>query len=186
LALDSRPELKGLAAQRAGARAATRLAKQFWLPDFSLTAERDAVAGSPATYATGLSIGLPIFYWQHQRGDVALATHHEEELAADLADLRAQVSLEVRTEYTNAATAQQQAIFLRDQVLPEAREVYRVTSVSYKLGGASALELLDAKRTLLDAESQYVEALGAANDARAALELAVGAPIPPTAAGAQP
>jgi len=51
--------------------------------------------------------------------------------------------------------------------------------VSYGLGGSSALELLDAKRTLLDAEKQYVDALGAANDARAALELAVGAPLPP-------
>jgi len=50
--------------------------------------------------------------------------------------------------------------------------------VSYGLGGSSALDLLDAKRTLLAAESQYVDALGAANDAVAALELAIGAPLP--------
>ena len=49
--------------------------------------------------------------------------------------------------------------------------------MSYGLGGSSALDLLDAKRTLLDAESQYADALGAANDARAELELAVGAPL---------
>ena len=50
---------------------------------------------------------------------------------------------------------------------------------SYSLGGSSSLELLDAKATLLSAESQYTDALGAANDALADLERAVGAPLPP-------
>jgi outer membrane protein TolC len=116
---------------------------------------------------------------------VAAAVHHEEELSANLADIRAQVSLDVQTAYTNSSTALRQAVFIRDHLLPEAREVYRVASVSYGLGGSSALDLLDAKRTLLSAESQYVDALGAANDALAALELAVGAPLPPPPPGEQ-
>jgi len=61
---------------------------------------------------------------------------------------------------------------------------------SVELGGppfgqATALDLLDAKRTLLAAQTQYVDALGAANDALAALELAVGAPLPSPQAGEQ-
>ena len=80
--------------------------------------------------------------------------------------------------FANASTALRQAIFIRDRLLPEAREVYRVASASYGLGGSSALDLLDAKRTLLDAERQYADALGAANDAQAALELAIGASLP--------
>jgi len=184
-ALAARPELQGLAAQQAGARAATQLAREYWLPDFNLTAGRNAVDGAPTTYTTGVAIGVPLFFWQHQKGEVAAAVHREQELAASLADLRAQVSLDVRSNFAAAVTALQQAVFIRDQLLPEAREVYRVASTSYALGGSSSLELLDAKRTLLDAEKQYVDALGAANDARAALELAVGAPLGP-AAGAQP
>jgi len=132
----------------------------------------------PTTFTTGIGLGFPILLGQHRRGEVAAALHREEELAANLADVTAQVSLDVRTSFANASTALRQAIFLRDELLPEAREVYRVASVSYGLGGSSALELLDAKRTLLDAEKQYVDALGAANDARAALELAVGAALP--------
>lgn len=92
----------------------------------------------------------------------------------------------MQTAYASASTALRQAIFIRDELLPEAREVYRVASVSYGLGGSSALELLDAKRTLLAAESQYIDALGAANDALAALELAIGAPLPPAAPGEHP
>ncbi len=186
LAAASRPELRSLSAQQEGAKAASRLARQFWLPDFNLSAGRNAVQGSPTTFTTGLTVGFPIFFWQHQKGEIAAASHREQELAANLADLEAQVSLDVRTSYATAATALQQAVFLRDELLPQAREVYRVAALSYSLGGSSALELLDAKRTLLDAEKQYVDALGAANDARAALELAVGAPLPLPEAGARP
>ncbi|HEY8021908.1 MAG TPA: TolC family protein [Thermoanaerobaculia bacterium] len=182
LAEASRPELKSLEIQRQGARAATRLAKEYWVPDVNLTLTRNAVDGTPTTFTTGIGLGFPIFLRQHRQGEVAAAIHREEELAANAADTAAQVSLDVRTSYASASTALRQAIFLRDELLPEAREVYRVASVSYGLGGSSALELLDAKRTLLDAEKQYVDALGAANDARAALELAVGAPLPPSEA----
>ena len=186
LAAASRPELRSLAAQQEGARAASKLARRFWLPDFNLAAGRNSIEGSPLTFTTTLAVGFPIFFWQHQRGEIAAASHREQELAADVADQQAQVALDVRTSYADAATALQQAVFIRDQLLPEAREVYRVAALSYGLGGSSALELLDAKRTLLDAESQYVDALGSANDARAALELAVGAPLPPATEGARP
>jgi outer membrane protein, heavy metal efflux system len=178
LAQASRPEIQSLEIQRQGARAATRLAHQYWLPDVNLTLTRNAMDGSPTTYTTGIGFGFPIFLGQHRQGEVAAALHREEELAANVADVTAQVSLDVRTSYATASTALRQAIFIRDELLPEAREVYRVASVSYGLGGSSALDLLDAKRTLLDAEKQYVDALGAANDAQAALELAVGAPLP--------
>jgi outer membrane protein, heavy metal efflux system len=178
LAQASRPELRSLEIQRQGASAATRLARKYWAPDINLTFSRNAVAGSPTTYTTGIGLGFPIFFRQHLQGEVAAAIHREQELAANVSDLTAQISLDVRTSYANASTALRQAIFLRDELLPEAREVYRVASVSYGLGGSSALELLDAKRTLLDAEKQYADALAAANDAQAALELAVGAPLP--------
>ncbi len=186
LAAESRPELKSLEVQRQGARAATRLAHQYWLPDLNVTVTRNAMDGIPTTFTTGIGLGFPILLRQHRQGEVAAAVHREEELAADVADVTAQISLDVRTSFANASTALRQAIFIRDELLPEAREVYRVASVSYGLGGSSALELLDAKRTLLDAEKQYADALAAANDAQAALELAVGAPLPPAPSGNQP
>jgi cobalt-zinc-cadmium efflux system outer membrane protein len=185
LAESSRPEIATLLAQQQGAITATKLAREFWLPDVTLSVTRNAQDGSPTSFTSGIAFGIPVFFWQHQRGEVAAATHREEELAANLMDIRAQVSLDVQTAYTNASTSLRQAAFIRDHLLPQAREVFRVASVSYGLGGSSALDLLDAKRTLLAAESQYVDALGAANDALAALELAAGAPLPSSQAGEQ-
>jgi cobalt-zinc-cadmium efflux system outer membrane protein len=179
LAESSRPEIATLLAQQQAAKTATKLAREFWLPDVNLSVTRNAQDGVPTSFTTGAGFSVPIFFWQHQRGEVASALHREEELTANIADIRAQVSLDVQSGFANASTALRQAVFIRDHLLPQAREVYRVASVSYGLGGSSALDLLDAKRTLLDAERQYVDALGAANDAAAALELAIGAPLPP-------
>lgn len=181
----SRPELAGLLAERKGARTATRLAKKYWQPDVDLIFTRNAAQGSPDSFTTELDFGIPLFFWQHKKGEVAAAQHRESELDADRKDLEAQVSLDVASAFATASTALRQAIFIRDELLPEAHEVYRVASVSYGLGGLSALELLDAKRQLLDAESQYADALGNANDARAALELAIGAPLPTANTGVQ-
>ena len=50
----------------------------------------------------------PSFYWQHSRGDIALAQHFERELDATYRDTRAQVTQDVRSAYANASTAMRQ------------------------------------------------------------------------------
>jgi cobalt-zinc-cadmium efflux system outer membrane protein len=177
-AASARPEAQIVSEQQRGARAATRLAKQFWFPDLALTLSRNYTAGDPDAYSTVVSATLPLFFWQHRKGEVAEAQHRELELQATQRDVLAQVELDVRAAYAAADTAQRQALYLRDELLPEAQEAYRIAATSYGLGGASALTLLDAKRTLLDAQNQLAEALGAANDARADLERAVGEELP--------
>ena len=186
-ALATRPEIRGIAAEQRGASAATSLASQYWLPDISVTLSKDFATGAAAApYTTEIGFGLPLFFWQHHKGEIAESRHHELELEAAGRDLAAQVSQEVRAAHAAASTALQQVAYLRDELLPEAREAYRIASTSYGLGGSSALEVLDAQRTLLDVESQYTDALGASNDARAQLELAVGAPLVPNSNNREP
>jgi len=179
----ARPELDGLRSQQAGARAATTLASQYWMPDVSLGLAKNIFPDTPNSYSGSIGFSVPIFFWNHQHGEVAEARHRERELDATYRDLSAQVDQDVRVSYANASTAFRQAWFIRDELLPEARRAYDVARISYGLGGSSALEVLDARRTLLDAEGQYTDALGAANDARADLERAVGTPLEPASSG---
>lgn len=182
IALANRPELRMLENQRKGAAATTSLAREFWLPDITMSVSNDyAQPGSPV-FSTGLAMPFPIFYWQHTRGDIALAQHTERELAATYKDARAQVTQDVRIAYANASTSMRQVAFLRDELVPAAREAYRVASTSYTLGGSSALEVLQARRDLLDAQTQLADALANANTARADLERALGVPLPPPGA----
>lgn len=182
-AQSARPELDGLKSQQAGARAASTLASQYWMPDLSLGFAKNIFPDTPNSYSGSIGFTVPLFFWNHRRGEVAESRHRERELDAAYRDLSAQVDQDVRVSYANAATAFRQAQYLRDELLPEARRAYDVARISYGLGGSSALEVLDARRTLLDAESQYADALGAANDARADLERAVGAPLDTVSSG---
>lgn len=173
LALASRPEVSSVVAQRQGARAATALTKEFWLPDLTLGVGRDYNQPTPAVFSTGLSFPFPLFPWQHTKGDIAEAKFRERELAASERDVRAFVTQDVRAAYSNADIATQQVIFIRDELLPAARAAYRSASASYTLGGSSALDVQDARRSLLDAQSKYADALVAANVSRAELQRAV-------------
>ena len=180
LAMSSRPELRGLQRQRESARANERLAQQYFLPDVTLGISRNNIYGEPATYTTSIGIDVPIFFWQHQRGEVAEAKHREAELAASYIDVTSQVGQDIRNAYATASTAQRQVQFLANELVPSAEEQYKIASTSYGLGGSSALEVIDAQRTLLDAKTQYTTALGALNDAVADLERAAGAPLDST------
>lgn len=176
---ESRPEVASIRAQRQGARFAADLAREFWFPDLNLTVFRNFTQGSPAAYSTVGSIAVPLFFWQHEKGDVAFADARQIELAANETDTLSQVDLDIRTAFAAAESARRQALWIRDDLLPQAREEYDVASKSYALGGSSALDLINAKSTLLAATTQLTQALGAANDAFAELEKAVGAPLPP-------
>ena len=181
IAFNSRPELLSMVVQQKGAHDATKSSKLYWAPDFNFTLWRSYIDGAPDSYKFDGGVTFPLFFWQHQKGQLAQAQHHELELKASHSDLESQVMVDVNTSYATATTAFRQAIFLRDSLLPEAQEAFKITFNSYGLGGASALDLLDAKTTLLGAESDYTDALGAVNDAAADLERAIGAPLPPVA-----
>jgi cobalt-zinc-cadmium efflux system outer membrane protein len=180
VAMSYRPELRGLQRQRESARAQQRLAQQYFLPDISLGISHNNIYGEPPTYTTSIGIDLPIFFWQHQRGEVAEAKHRELELAATYRDVISQVGQDLRNAYATASTAQRQVQFLANELVPSAEEQYKIASTSYGLGGSSALEVIDAQRTLLNAKTQYTTALGALNDAVAELERATGAPLDST------
>lgn len=180
-ALANRPELSIVDYQRQGAHTSTSLAKEFWFPDLTFAVAKDYAAPGSPLFTTGITMPIPLLYWQHSQGDIALAQHAERQLDATYRDTRAQVTQDVRSAYANASTAMRQVVFLRDQLLPAAREAYRVASTSYGLGGSSALEVLAARTALLQAQSQFADALAAANTARADLDRALGINVPPGA-----
>ena len=181
VAMQRRPELYAMMKQRKAADAQHTLAQQYFLPDLQLSVNWNfpygPAGGVPTNYTTGVSIDLPLLFWQHQNGEVAEAKHLQLQLTAAEKDLIAQVDQDLRNSYSNAATSYRQAVFIRDQLLPSAQEQYRIAFTTYTLGGSSALEVIDAQSTLLDAKDQYATALGALNDALADLERAIGAPL---------
>ena len=181
VAMERRPEIYAINKQIRAADAQHTLAQQYFLPDLQLSVNWNfpygPAGGVPTNYTTGVSINLPLLFWQHQNGEVAEAKHLQLQLTASQKDVLAQVGQDLRNSYANAVTSYRQAVFIRDELLPSAQEQYRIAFTTYSLGGSSALDVIDAQSTLLDAKDQYATALGAINDALADLERAVGAPL---------
>ncbi|MGH7582375.1 MAG: TolC family protein [Gemmatimonadales bacterium] len=186
IAAAHRPELASLQSQVQGAHASTDLAREFWLPDLTVGVSRDYLAPSPGYVTTAISFPIPILYWNHSRGEIAEARYYEQELEATYRDAQAAVAQDVQVAYATATAALRQAILLRDQLLPAAAQAYRIATASYGLGGSSALEVNAARLALVDAESQYTDALAAASSARWDLERAIGTSLTAAASGGNP
>ena len=108
-------------------------------------------------FIVGLSIPIPIL--NGNEGNIAKARAEVTKSRVD----RKTSELSLNSEFVKSAQAQQaaynQAMTLRDLVLPEAGHAFGLARQGYQAGKFAYLEVLDAQRTLTDARLQYVEAL---------------------------
>ena len=104
-------------------------------------------------------IGLPLF--DQQQGPRARANAElrraRQELTATAVDLRA----EARSARSVAREAHDEAVHIRTVILPLRNEILDQLVAQYNAMNANTFELLEAKRQLVDAGSQYIEALRA-------------------------
>ena len=114
-----------------------------------------------------------------RQGEIAESRYRERELAASYRDLRAQVTQDVRSAYATASTSLRQVLFLRDELVPAAREAFRVASVSYRSAGRRRSRCSTRGGRCSTREDQLADALASANIARADLERALGVPLSP-------
>jgi cobalt-zinc-cadmium efflux system outer membrane protein len=144
-------------------------------PDVTLTvgARRDAEAQRQIA-VVGVSIPIPFF--DTNRGGV-LASQRRLDQARDelaLAELRIQTELQAAVEQLR--TSRSEAKSLQDEVLPAAQNAHDATAAGYELGKFGLLEVLDAQRSLLQARTQYLQALSSAHRAAVDLERLLGEP----------
>ncbi|MBI5525296.1 MAG: TolC family protein [Deltaproteobacteria bacterium] len=127
-------------------------------------------------YGVGLAIGLPVWNWNS--GRIAQA---EGLLAAGQSQLEAG-RLEVESQVIEAQAACQSSAQLasryKDPILPGAESAAATVEKTYQLGEASLLEVIDARRTLLDTRRQYLTTLVQAQLDCLRLRTAVGEDLP--------
>jgi cobalt-zinc-cadmium efflux system outer membrane protein len=63
---------------------------------------------------------------------------------------------------------------VRDEILPGARSAYEAASTGFDYGKFGFLDVLDAQRTLLQAQSHYLTTLADAHRAQAAITRILG------------
>lgn len=178
-ALKTRPEVLAAEAQVAAAHKGILLAQKSYLPSVNVSAQftysPDAAGFTPKTTAGALvlSVSIPLY-------DGGQAAAQKEQAQAVLASAQTQrrnaidqVELDVRTAYLNLLQARDR-VAVANQALAQAQESYRLATVRYNNGVSPLLEVSDAQAALTQAEQNQVNALYDYNNARAALDRAVG------------
>jgi outer membrane protein TolC len=145
-----------------------------YLPDFNLGVSRHRIEGEETTWDVTLSFPIPLFFWQPKTGEIAESQANIESLKREAEYLRNAITLEVEEAYMNAVTAENQIQLFEDEILAQAEEVYNMFLFSYQEGEISSIELIDARRTLIEARKSYADALYNYEAALAALEKSVG------------
>jgi len=121
-----------------------------------------------------VSFPIPLFFWQPAKGEIAEAKANIESLKKEVEHLKNAITLEVEEAYMNALTADNQIQLFEDEMLAQAEEVYRMFLFSYQEGEIGGIELIEARRTLLETRKSYSDALYNYDVALAALEKSIG------------
>lgn len=178
------PELARWAAEMSQRQAALAVERSKRVPDLSIAAgyRRFEDIDSHA-FVVATSIALPFF--DRNRGGIEearsrVAKAHEEGRA-----VQARVAAALASAYAALASAHDEVTALREAVLPGSRQTFDAVTEGYRLGKFGYLDVLDAQRTLIGADSQYLRALADYHKAVADVERLIGAPLtadphPPT------
>jgi len=149
-------------------------AHMSYLPDFELGVNRHKVVGEGSWWDVTLSFPIPLFFWQPAKGEIAEAQANIRALSREAEHLLNTISLEVEEAFMNATGARNQIKLFEEEILAQAEEVYNMFLFSYQEGEISAIELIEARRTLIEARTSYADALFNYRAALAALEKSVG------------
>jgi cobalt-zinc-cadmium efflux system outer membrane protein len=176
-ALAHRPDLGAASFQIERARSALQLARRQRVPDFfpslGYSAEgRGQSAIQPPTVTLGVSAALPLFY--RNRGEITRAAADLEAQQTARRKVEAQVGADVASAHAAYVGARQRLARMRETLLPSAARARDLVRLQYEKGAASLLELLDAQRTFLAAQSESLQTLNDYWTAVFALEAATG------------
>jgi NodT family efflux transporter outer membrane factor (OMF) lipoprotein len=162
--LTRRPDLASAEAQLTAANANVTAARAALLPAIQLTGSAglasnvllNFMSAPTATLALGASLLQTIFDGGRLRSQVDVAASRERELVesyrkailAALADVESTLA-------SSSRTAEQE--LLQQQVLEQARQALRLSEIRYREGVGDLLTVLDAQRTLFQAEDQLAQ-----------------------------
>lgn len=178
--LQRNPQLARWTTEREKRRAALELARANAVPDLTVMAGPMIMGhADDVTGMVGFSLPLPLFDRNQGRIAEAEADIGKVEAQEHSAEARAHAAL--RRAYHAMAEASEEAALLSDKVLPQAGRSVDLLTQNYSAGEATQIEILDARRVLVEARIQHLKALADYHRALAEVEALTAAPAPEAA-----
>jgi cobalt-zinc-cadmium efflux system outer membrane protein len=177
LALGNRPDLKAQGYQRARALEALALARRTQIPDVTLSVQYSQIGtgqgvASPMAILFGAQMNLPVFY--QQQGEVRRA-HADLDTQALLYDKTiAQVASDLSSAWAAFNANRELVQRMESTLLSRARTARDILEKQYRAGSATLMDFLDAERTYIATNLEYLTDLTQYWTALFQLEQAVG------------
>ena len=174
-ALQRRPDLAASASLQQRARDALALGRRLRVPNATLgLAYTQQGTGSqavnPPTLLATLSLELPV--WYQYQGQIAQAEAEMSRQNVAYGKLEAQIIYEVQTTHAAVQVGQKKLSRMRSSLRGRAARARQLVHLQYTKGAASLLDLLDAERTFIAINSDYLRTLQSLWTAVFALEAA--------------
>ncbi len=182
-ALDNRPELKTMQYNIKAGEAGVTLAESNWYPQIYLAGNyyysKPNQRIFPAqnkfkdTWDVGVSVSVDLWNWGSTVDKTDQAEAQLEEAKDSYKIVKDNIVLEVNSNYLNLVQSKDK-IAVAEESVKQAKENYRVTDETFKKGLALNSDLLDSEVALLQANTNYIQALVDYELATAKLEKSIG------------
>jgi cobalt-zinc-cadmium efflux system outer membrane protein len=126
-------------------------------------------------FVAGLSIPIPVF--DRNQGATLEAQYRVAKAEEQRRALHSQVRVALAGIYQRLFSARNEAISLKNDLLPWARSAFEATGEGFRQGKFGFLDVLDAQRTFFEAQARYTEALAVLQKAIADAESLLGEPL---------
>jgi len=161
-AFEHRPDLLAQGYQRASAEAAIALAKRQRFPDITLSAQYtqigvDQMAIQPPTLSFAVTAPLPLFY--QQQGEIRKAEASYDTQSLEQAKTTALVVSDVSAAMAGFASWRTLVERMEKQLRPSAERAFSITRLQYDKGAATLMDFLDAQRTYIATNVEYLQDL---------------------------
>ncbi len=174
--LAANPDLERWVAETSQRQAALALERSRRTPEVTVHAGyRRFTTIDTNALLIGASIPLPFF--DRNQGAIREAADRVGKAGEEQRAAEARVRAALGESYRALATAHDEAEAISVQLLPGARATFDAVSEGYRLGRFAYLDVLDAQRTLLTANSQYLRALSDYHHAIVDVERLIGMPL---------
>jgi cobalt-zinc-cadmium efflux system outer membrane protein len=168
IALAQHPTLRRLGEVVRQKQLVVRREQKAWYPDLTPGLN----LGADASVGALLGIELPL--WYRNRGGIAAAQADLRKAEAEQARVRQEIERDIETGVQAYESAREQLTAFDAGLRAGAAESLRIETFLYEQGETEFLQLLDARRTAQQTETEFLQALYDTTIARAELERAIG------------
>jgi len=153
--LENIPSIKNLSNETNFRKAQLELEESQAVPDLTVSGGvRYLNELKTNSFVAGFSIPLPFF--NRNQGNIQSAEVKIQQMDEIIRAQKLSVISSLNTSLNNLLSAYNNAVQLRESILPESEKAYEITRQGYLQGRFAFIDLLDAQRTLFDAQAQYL------------------------------